>query len=62
MDSMTIIAMTSIIIAGITTSFGCMGPSFAEGKAVATALNALAPQPVASSTVTRTSLVGLAMV
>ncbi len=62
MDSMTIIAITSIITAGITTSFGCMGPAFAEGKAVATALNALAQQPDASSTITRTLFVGLAMI
>ena len=35
MDSMTIIAVASIVIAGITTGFGCMGPALAEGKAVA---------------------------
>ena len=62
MDSMTIIAVASIIIAGITTSFGCMGPSFAEGRAVATALTALAQQPDASATITRTLFVGLAMI
>ena len=38
MDSMTIIAVASIVIAGITTGFGTMGPALAEGKAVATAL------------------------
>ncbi|MBQ0728230.1 MULTISPECIES: F0F1 ATP synthase subunit C [Thalassolituus] len=62
MDSMTMIAMASIIIAGITTSFGCLGPALAEGKAVATALSALAQQPDASATITRTLFVGLAMV
>ncbi len=62
MDSMTIIAIASIATAGITTSFGCMGPAFAEGKAVATALSALAQQPDASSTITRTLFVGLAMI
>ena len=41
MDSMTIIAVASIIIAGITTGFGCMGPALAQGKAVATALSSL---------------------
>ena len=45
MDSITLIAVASIVIAGITTGFGCMGPAFAEGRAVATALNALAQQP-----------------
>lgn len=62
MDSMTMIAMASIIIAGITTSLGCIGPALAEGKAVATALSALAQQPDASATITRTLFVGLAMI
>jgi F-type H+-transporting ATPase subunit c len=38
MDSMTIIAVASIITAGITTAFGTMAPALGEGKAVATAL------------------------
>jgi F-type H+-transporting ATPase subunit c len=62
MDNMTIIAVASIIIAGITISFGCLGPSLAEGKAVATALGSLAQQPDASATITRTLFVGLAMI
>ena len=62
MDSMTSIAMVSIVIAGITTSFGVMGPALAEGRAVATALTSLAQQPDASSTITRTLFVGLAMI
>jgi F-type H+-transporting ATPase subunit a len=62
MDSMTIIAVASIVIAGITTGFGTMGPAFAEGRAVATALTALAQQPDASATITRTLFVGLAMI
>jgi len=62
MDNMTIIAVASIVIAGITTSFGSVGPALAEGRAVATALTALAQQPDASATITRTLFVGLAMV
>ena len=62
MDSLTLIAMTSIIIAGITTGFGTMGPALAEGRAVGTALTALAQQPDASATITRTLFVGLAMI
>src|ERR1035438_7406029 len=38
---MTIIAVASIVIAGITTGFGTMGPALAEGRAVATALTSL---------------------
>ncbi len=62
MDSITIIAVTSIVIAGLTTGFGILGPALAEGRAVATALRSLAQQPDASSTITRTLFVGLAMI
>lgn len=62
MDSMTLIAVASIIVAGITTGFGTMGPALAEGRAVATALGALAQQPDAAPTITRTLFVGLAMI
>ncbi len=62
MDNMTWIAVTSIIIAGITTGFGTMGPALAEGRAVATALTSIAQQPDASPTITRTLFVGLAMI
>ncbi len=62
MDDTTLIAIASIVTAGLTTGFGCMGPAFAEGKAVATALTSLAQQPDASATITRTLFVGLAMI
>jgi F-type H+-transporting ATPase subunit c len=61
-DNMTVIAVASIVIAGITTGFGCMGPALAEGRAVATALTSLAQQPDASDSITRTLFVGLAMI
>jgi F-type H+-transporting ATPase subunit c len=62
MDSLTTIAVASIIISGITISLGAIGPALAEGRAVATALSSLAQQPDASSTITRTLFVGLAMI
>ena len=62
MDSMTIIAVASIITAGLTIGIGVLGPALGEGKAVATALTALAQQPDASATITRTLFVGLAMI
>ena len=62
MDSMTMIAVASIVVAGITISFGCLGPALAEGRAVATALSALAQLPDAYATITRTLYVGLAMI
>jgi F-type H+-transporting ATPase subunit c len=61
-DSLTIIAVASIVIAGITISLGAVGPALAEGRAVATALTSLAQQPDASATITRTLFVGLAMI
>ena len=62
MDNTTIIAVASIVTAGITTGFGCLGPALGEGYAVATALKSLAQQPDAASTITRTLFVGLAMI
>ncbi|MDZ4835625.1 MAG: F0F1 ATP synthase subunit C [Candidatus Melainabacteria bacterium] len=62
MDSATIIAVASIVVAGVTISFGTLGPALAEGRAVATALTSLAQQPDASPTITRTLFVGLAMI
>jgi len=62
MDSATIIALASIVTAGITTGFGALGPALAEGRSVATALRSLAQQPDASATITRTLFVGLAMI
>ena len=62
MDSLTVIAVTSIIMAGFTITIGSIGPAIGEGRAVATALSALAQQPDASSVITRTLFVGLAMV
>ena len=62
MDSYTVIAVASIGAAGLTTGIGCIAPALGEGKAVSTALNALAQQPDAAPTITRTLFVGLAMI
>ncbi len=62
MDSMTLIAIASIIAAGLTIALGSIGPALGQGRAVATALTSLAQQPDASATITRTLFVGLAMI
>jgi F-type H+-transporting ATPase subunit c len=62
MDSTSLIAIASIVTAGFTTSIGCIMPALSEGRSVATALTALAQQPDASATITRTLFVGLAMI
>jgi F-type H+-transporting ATPase subunit c len=62
MDSVSIIGMVSIIIAGVTIAVGSVGPALGEGRALSQALNAIAQQPDESNTITRTLFVGLAMV
>lgn len=62
MDSMTLIAIISIVTAGLTMAIGSIGPALGEARAVSSALTALAQQPDASVTITRTLFVGLAMV
>lgn len=62
MDSMTMIAVASIITAGLTMALGSIGPALGEGRAVSTALTSLAQQPDAAVTITRTLFVGLAMI
>jgi len=62
MDSTSIIAVVSIITAGLTTGVGCMFPALSEGKSVVSALESIAQQPDAAPTITRTLFVGLAMI
>ena len=62
MDSMTLIAIASIITAGLTIAIGSIAPALGEGRAVASALTSLAQQPDAAATITRTLFVGLAMI
>lgn len=62
MDPATVIATISIITAGLTIAIGSIGPALAEGRAAAQALQALAQQPDASDTITRTLFVSLAMI
>ncbi len=61
MDNSTIIAMVSIITAGLTTGIGGMIPALGQGRSISAALNSIAQQPDASQTITRTLFVGLAM-
>ncbi|MBU6465802.1 F0F1 ATP synthase subunit C [Simplicispira hankyongi] len=56
------IELVSIVCAALTVSFGAIGPALAEGRSVAAAMDALARQPEAASTISRTLFVGLAMI
>jgi len=62
MDTVSFIAVASIVTAGVTICIGSLGPAFGEGRALSTALTALAQQPDAAATITRTLFVGMAMV
>ena len=62
MDNSTLIALASIITAGLTMAIGSVFPALSEGKAVSTALSSLAQQPDAAPSITRTLFVGLAMI
>jgi F-type H+-transporting ATPase subunit c len=42
MDSTQIIATVSIVTAGLTIAIGCIGPALGQGRAVSSALTALA--------------------
>lgn len=52
----------SVLSAAIAVSFGALGPGLGEGRAVAAALDAIARQPEAAGTISRTLFVGLAMI
>lgn len=62
MTDIAIIAAVSIFTAGLTVSFGAIGPALGEGRASATALSAIAQQPDAAPTISRTLFVSLAMI
>lgn len=52
----------SVLSAAIAVSFGALGPGLGEGRAVAAAMDAIARQPEAAGTISRTLFVGLAMI
>lgn len=52
----------SIAGAAVAVSFGALGPALAEGRALASAMEAIARQPEAANTLSRTLFVGLAMI
>lgn len=62
MENPDVIAMVSIITAGLTIAIGSLGPALGEARAVAQALTAIAQQPDEAGTITRTLFVGLAMI
>ncbi len=57
-----LIAAVSIFTAGLTVSFGALGPALGEARAAAQALAAIAQQPDVAGTLSRTLFVSLAMI
>ena len=59
---MNYVELVSILAAALAVSFGAIGPALAEGRSVAAAMDAIARQPEAAGTLSRTLFVGLAMI
>ncbi len=59
---MNILETVSIFAAAFAIAFGVLGPALAEGRSVAAAMDAIARQPEAAGTLSRTLFVGLAMI
>ncbi|MEZ5555999.1 F0F1 ATP synthase subunit C [Haliea sp.] len=62
MTELTIIAAISIFTAGLTVAIGSLGPALGEGRAAAAAIAAMAQQPDAAPTLSRTLFVSMAMI
>jgi F-type H+-transporting ATPase subunit c len=56
------VQVVSILGAVIAVCFGAMGPALAEGRAIQAAMEAIARQPEAGPTISRSLFVGLAMI
>jgi len=57
-----LVEAVSIFSAALAVGLGAIGPGIGEGLAVASAMDAIARQPEASGTISRTLFVGLAMI
>ena len=62
MDRHTVFVVVAMIVAGLTTAVGSIGPAIGQGRAVVSALDAIARQPDAFDRISRTLFVGLAMI
>lgn len=62
MTELSTIALISILTAGLTVAIGSFGAALGEGRAAAAAMSAMAQQPDAAPTLSRTLFVSLAMV
>jgi F-type H+-transporting ATPase subunit c len=62
MSDHALLALASIVTAGITMGLGAVGAAIGESRISAAAMDALARQPDESASITRNQFVALAMV
>lgn len=62
MSEMAWFTLVSTVAAALAIALGAVGPALAMGRAIAQALDALARQPEAERSITRTLFIGLAMI
>lgn len=62
MSDMAWFTLVSTVAAALAIALGAIGPALAMGRAIAQALDALARQPEAERSITRTLFIGLAMI
>jgi F-type H+-transporting ATPase subunit c len=62
MRDMTSFTLVSTVAAALAIALGAVGPAIAMGRAIVQALEALARQPEAEKSISRTLFIGLAMI
>lgn len=62
METPTILAIVSMVVAGVAVAIGSIGPAIAQGRSVDSALDAMARQPDLAERISRTLFIGLAMI
>jgi len=62
MDTVSVIGVTSIVMAALCMAIGSVAPAMGEAKAISEALRSMAQQPDESGTISRTLFIGLAMI
>lgn len=62
MDSLSLIVAVSVIAAAFAMAIGGYGPARGLGEALTKALDAIARQPEASAQITRTLIIGMALI
>ncbi|CCD08900.1 TPA: F0F1 ATP synthase subunit C [Legionella pneumophila] len=62
MSDLSWFSLVSTVIAAVAIAIGTIGPALAMGRAISHALDALARQPEAEKSITRTLFIGLAMI